>query len=204
MIDYEAQKEKDFENVKEKFNSAFAELKQYNEEWSDWTQGDQDGYESNFNSQIIHRCLVEFEFKLRHFKYDNIWYNRCGDRYGTCSGLLTSATENEVKVKMKEYAEKCISSSDSYCHHKFLNSISNLGIYYSGYSSHDYYEKIAYEISLNNISEKDILSLDRYSEVIKMRKEAARIKQEAEELLRNEKLEQAERSQYEQLKNKYS
>lgn len=199
--EYELQKQKDFENVKEKFESAFSELKKYNEEWAEWNVQDE-----NFEMKTLNRCLFEFGFKLNCFTYDDTSYNRCGDRTGNFSAIVTTLTLYEVKIKMKEYFQNCVKNSKSFCRHEFLSSISNFGIIYCGYcsSSFDFDGDALYHYSLNNINEKDIFSSEEYSEIIKKREDDVRKKREAEELLRKQRIEEAERKQYEELKKKYS
>lgn len=200
LTNWELQRKQEFEKVKENFDLAFSELKKYNEEWAEWDVKDE-----NFEMKILNRFIFEFDAKFNCFTYDDTSY-RCGDKTGHFSAIVTTLTLSEMKVKMKEYFQKCVENSKSFCRHEFLSSISDLGVIYSGYgsSSFDLDGHACNEYSLNNINEKDIFSAEEYSEIIKKREEDIRKKREAEELLRRQKVEEAERKQYEELKKKYS
>lgn len=145
------------------------------------------------------------ELKLNLYSYDDIYHNRCGDRDGTRTELLTYASFDEIKQRMNSYAKECVKKGEKYCHHEFLSSLTDLGILhrYSDDLSDAGGDFINYEERLNSIKEKDMFSAEEYAEILAKREADAKAKKDAEAAAVKAKQEQQERDQYEKLRAKF-
>jgi hypothetical protein len=193
--EYEAEKAKELESLRAKlaeFQTAFQQFVSFYE------------YDGSSTIEMLKREVAGSMLRgsdriLNYFEYDTVYYNRCGDRDGEASGLLTWLEESELKKHMAEYARK---NKGNYCHHKFLASMSDYGITMRSYESlPEMYG--ANTISLSHISEKDIYSSEEFAEIEKIRAEEARKKKEAEDAARLAATEKREREEFERLKKKF-
>lgn len=187
------------ENVMNKFEDAFKAL----DELRNTYDIEVDEWQPKLNSFVLENLFKEFNFKFNCFSYSDYSY-RCGSSDGYYSYLITYLSEEEVKERMRVFAEKDVKG---YCHHAFLRSLENEGmVVTSGESTlSDLYGNslVNYEISFDNIEEKDILSPEKYSAIIAAREEVARLKREKEEAERLAQIEKKEREQYERLRKKF-
>lgn len=193
-MNYEESRLHDIDEAKKQATGLIETLKALIEEYDD-----SDGEIRSLQSDIF-VDLVQAGLRFNHFYYDDTHYGRCGDYYdGHNSGLLTTLSEFEIKKLMRQFAEQ---HRGGYCHHKFLESAKNYGIYYTGEPSFSSQEYMT-EIDLKQITEKDLYSEQTYSEIIKEREEAARRLAAVEAEKRRMVAEKQEREVYEKLKQKY-
>ena len=142
-----------------------------------------------------------YDSVLNYFEYDDTYRNRCGDRTGDATGLLTWLDENEFKKHIIEYARK---NKGNYCPHSFLRTMSNYGFLLESHG--DPLPEIQ-GVSTNNLlhsfGEKDIYSKEESDEIERIKKEELRKQKEAEEAARMAATEAKERAEFERLKTKF-
>lgn len=102
---------------------------------------------------------------------------------------------------MKKFAQE---NKGTYCHHKFLSSMSDYGLYANSEYSGDFSGGLlGSQISLDDIGEKDIYGSETYSQIVAAREEVERQKRakaEEEQRIRQDRI---EREQYDRLKRKF-
>lgn len=152
-------------------------------------------------SQKDNKIAQDFEFNL--FTYSSITHSSCYGTEGKFSALITSLTEDELKQKMRKYAD-LLKNKFNYCHHDFLKSINDFGIYLCSSESIEFFNNnLKNEICLEKITLQDIYGPEKYSEIIKEKEE----EENRQRLIQNEIVRKAreakERQQYEELKAKF-
>jgi hypothetical protein len=182
--------------VEDAFNLAIQKSDEFNKKWYDWNFTDPSG-----KSEILKKMLLQQDFKLNVFTYDDRYHDRCGGSSGSSSYFVTPLSEDEVRTQMRRYYEK---RSDDFCCHRFLKHISDFGIYFEdGYSNSCFGGIINNIVDFSGIKEKDLIHPEKYAEIIATREAAETARREKEQREKQEKEKEARRKQFESLKKEF-
>ena len=185
-----------FVEVKEAFDVALSKLKAFTDEFGVWDYDDK-----QFKNKVLKALFVDANFKLNCYSYDDRTYH-CGSSDGHYSYLISPLSEEEIKEHMREFFDK---NPNDFCMHKFLASMSEYGHHMTSYESIDFNSSniLDYEVNFNGLKEKDILSAEKYSEIVAAREKEEKEKREAQARQAQVRLEAQEKEQLARLKRKY-